>query len=76
VGAIIGTVLAFMLFDWALIILSSVAGALLIIEGLQLAGPIAWLVAVVLFIVGVVVQSRLERPPRPQRRRAAAPNVQ
>ena len=71
VGGIIGAILAFMLFDWALIILSSFVGALLVIEGLQLAGAIGWLVAAVLFVLGVIIQSRLERPPRPQRRTTA-----
>ena len=68
VGGIIGGVLACMLFDWALIILSSITGALLVIEGLQMTGPVGWLVAVGLFILGVIIQSRLERPPRPQRK--------
>jgi len=74
VGGIIGTILAFMVFDWALIVLSSFTGALLIIEGLKLANPLGWLVGLGLFIVGLVVQSRLERPPRPERRRAATNN--
>jgi len=69
VGGIIGTVLAFMLFDWALIILSSLAGALLVTEGLKMTGPVGWLIAAGLFILGVIIQSRLERPPRPQRRK-------
>jgi len=74
VGGVIGAILAFMLFDWALIILSSFTGALLITEALKLANPLGWLVGLGLFIVGLVIQSRLERPPRPERRRTATSN--
>lgn len=64
VGGIVGAVLAVMLFDWALIILSSLAGALLVMEGLKLTGPVGWLIALGLFIVGIVIQSRINGPPR------------
>ncbi len=64
VGGIVGAVLAVMLFDWALIILSSLAGALLVMEGLKLTGPVGWLIALGLFIVGIVIQSRINKPPR------------
>ncbi len=64
VGGIVGAVLAVALFDWALIILSSLAGALLIIEGLKLTGPVGWLIALGLFIVGVVIQSKVNKPPK------------
>jgi len=69
VGGVIGVALAFMLFDWALILLSSITGALLIIEGLQMTGLTGWLVGAGLFVLGIVIQSRMERPPRRQRRR-------
>ena len=72
VSGLIGAALAFMLFDWALILLSSVAGALLVTEGLKIVGPTGWLVAAGLFVLGVIIQSRMERPPRPERRRAAS----
>lgn len=68
VGGIIGAVVAFMLFDWALIILSSLSGALLITEGFNLAGPMGWLAVIGLFILGVIIQANLERPPRRQTR--------
>jgi len=68
VGGFIGAILMAMLFDWALIILSSLAGALLVIEGLHLTGPIGWLIAGGLFILGLVIQAKLERPPRPARK--------
>jgi hypothetical protein len=68
VGGIIGAILMVMLFDWALIILSSLAGALLVTEGLHLTGPIGWLIAGGLLILGIVIQANLERPPRPARK--------
>ena len=68
VGGVIGAVLAIMLFDWALIILSSLTGAMMVTEGLNMAGsPVGWLVVAGLFVLGVIIQSRLERPPRQQR---------
>jgi hypothetical protein len=66
VGGIVGAILAFMLFDWALIILSSLSGAMLIAGGLNLTGPISWLLIGGLFLVGIIVQANLERPPRQQ----------
>ena len=71
VGGFIGAILMAMLFDWALIILSSLAGALLVIEGFNLTGPIGWLIAIGLFILGIVIQTRLERPPRPERKNSS-----
>jgi hypothetical protein len=68
VGGIIGTVLAVMLFDWALIILTSLAGALLVTEGLAMTGTIGWLVTAGLFILGIIIQANLEQPPRHQTR--------
>lgn len=68
VGGIIGAALAFLLFDWALIVLTSLAGALLVVEGLSMTGLVSWLVVAGLFILGVIIQSSLERPPRQQTR--------
>src|SRR5690348_8281226 len=56
VGGILGAILAFMLFDWALIILSSLSGALLITEGVHATGPMGWLAVIGLFIIGVIIQ--------------------
>ncbi len=62
VGGIIGMALMIVFFDWALIILSSLAGAILIVEGFALVGLLALTVGVILFVVGVIFQSRLNRP--------------
>jgi hypothetical protein len=63
-GGIIGAVLAVMLFDWALIILTSLAGALLVMEGLKLQMPLGWLVAAGLTIVGIIIQAGIQRSSR------------
>ncbi|CAN5266478.1 hypothetical protein BH20VER2_BH20VER2_06460 [soil metagenome] len=58
VGAILAAILFSMLFDWALIILSAITGAVLIAEALPLAREAAWIVAAVLCVLGALVQLR------------------
>ncbi len=65
IGGILGTILIIVLFDWALIILSSLAGAGLIIETLHADRSVNILLFIGLFIVGIVVQSRLTRMKQP-----------
>jgi hypothetical protein len=50
-----------MMFDWALIFLSSLVGAELVVNGLGARPSISLLLLVVLLLVGMVVQSRLWR---------------
>jgi hypothetical protein len=56
-GGIIGAIILFMVFDWALIFVSSFAGAMLIVQTLDL-NPHAnvWLLCV-FFVLGVVFQT-------------------
>jgi hypothetical protein len=62
IGGIIGAILLSLVFDWALIFLSSATGAALIVQPLHLE-PLLGLVAfVVLLILGISVQSRIYRP--------------
>jgi hypothetical protein len=61
VGGIIGAILVIGLFDWALIILSSIAGAVMITHGLHLTGSSAGILALALIILGVAVQASLMR---------------
>jgi hypothetical protein len=67
VGGIIGAVLVVAAFDWALIFLSSAAGALLIAQSLPFAGALNWLVLLVLFVLGIFMQLGLResKPRRP-----------
>jgi len=60
VGGIVGAVALYLLFDWALIVLSSMIGATFIIQALgwrSIYAPVLFLV--VLVAVGVMLQTRL-----------------
>lgn len=73
IGGIIGVIFISVLFDWALVILSSLAGTVLIVQGFNLAGTLALGVGVVLFVAGVVFQKRLNRRPVPAENTSANP---
>ena len=64
IGAIIGVVLVVALFEWALIILSSLTGAGLIVEAAHFRPSIAGLLFVALLVVGIAVQAGLMRGER------------
>ena len=57
IGGIIGVLLVIFLFDWAIITLSSLAGASLITQALLLPSGIGGVIFIVLVIVGVVIQA-------------------
>jgi hypothetical protein len=72
IGAIVGGILVLKLFDWGLIIVSSLAGAGLLIDGIELEKSAEGLLLVAAFIVGVAVQgTHLARrtPPTKEERR-------
>lgn len=56
VGGIIGLILVSILFDWAIITLSSLAGASLIVQAVHPGPALAGLAFLILVIVGVVIQ--------------------
>jgi hypothetical protein len=64
---VIGLLLVMFLFDWALIVLSSLAGASLIVQSLLTGGGTGSIVFIGLFLVGVLIQAlvllREETPP-------------
>jgi len=64
IGGIVGVILVGMFLDWALISLSSLAGAALIAEALKLQNGIAVVVFVILTVIGVVFQARELRKDR------------
>lgn len=66
IGGIIGAVLMYAVFNWALIILSSISGAHLIVQPLALTHEMATAAFVVLVVVGILVQGRLLSSPRAQ----------
>ena len=67
IGGMIGLLLVMFLFDWALIILSSLAGAALIVQSLVADSGPGGIVFIGLFLLGVLIQGlvlmREETPP-------------
>jgi len=61
IGGIIGAILMVLLFDWALIVLSSLAGASMILHGIAVQPRALPLLYVVLAILGIVIQAHLMR---------------
>ena len=70
IGGIIGAVLMFLIFDWALILISSLSGASLIVQTTELGHDMEMLVFTVLVIIGMIIQTILMR----QNRRSEAGN--
>jgi len=64
VGGIVGVILALVVFEWALIVLSSLSGAGLIAQSVGVGRPLAALIFVAALIVGFVVQGRMLRRER------------
>jgi len=61
IGGVIGLILVSVLFDWALITLSSLAGASLIIQVFSPQGAAGGLLFFILFIAGVILQGSILR---------------
>ena len=70
IGGILGAILLSVLFDWALIFLSSITGAILISRALPLEPSMNLVVFVVLLIAGIFIQSRYFAPPEADRKLA------
>jgi hypothetical protein len=59
IGGAVGAIAVLLLFDWALIGLSSLMGSFTIVNGLPLHGTLVILLTGLLFVVGVAVQAGL-----------------
>jgi hypothetical protein len=57
IGGIAGAVLLALVFEWAIIFLSSLTGALLIVQGYDFGQPVATLLFIVLFFFGFAIQT-------------------
>ena len=65
VAGVFGAMLVTALFDWALIVLSSVVGAGLVVNAITMTRPNASALFALLLVIGIVVQAtRWERGPR------------
>ncbi|MBW8012812.1 MAG: TMEM198/TM7SF3 family protein [Chloroflexi bacterium] len=69
VGGIIGAGLVAGLFEWALIILSSLTGASMIGQALDLGRPMSVLLPMFAFIIGVVIQTSMKGDMRQRKSR-------
>jgi hypothetical protein len=58
IGAILGAIVAALIMDWAIITLSSLAGAAAIVAELHLSDSIATLLFVALSAIGIIIQGR------------------
>jgi hypothetical protein len=58
VGGVLGIILVSMMFDWAVIIISSIVGADIIIRSVDMGGPLGWLALIALIVVGIAIQAR------------------
>jgi hypothetical protein len=65
IGGVIGAILILVLFDWALIILSSFSGATLIVHSIMLPRFNMSLVFIILVIIGILVQAGILLSSRP-----------
>ncbi len=61
IGGVLGAVFVAALFDWALIALSSLAGAALVVQSLDLTRPVALLLLLAGIALGVLIQGRVYR---------------
>ena len=59
IGGVVGAVALYLLFDWGLIILSSMVGAFFIVEALNWQAPYAPVLVVALIAAGIIFQARL-----------------
>ena len=59
VGGIIGAIMLMAIFEWALIILSTLGGSMLVIQGLEVGSPWSIMLFVTLFIAGIALQARV-----------------
>ena len=61
IGGLIGLALVIFLFDWAIITLSSLAGASLLVQAFLAEGGTGGIIFMILFLIGVVVQGSVLR---------------
>lgn len=71
-GGILGVILVVALFEWALITISSLVGASMVVAGLRLGGSSAATAFLILLLAGVIIQGLALRRGRAMPRRTAS----
>jgi len=61
IGGILGALISYPLFDWALILLSALTGAVLVVQALEIGTDLALPLTVLAALVGVVIQAGIYR---------------
>jgi hypothetical protein len=64
IGGIFGAILIVLLFDWALIILSSLVGSSLVVQSLQANQQTLTILFIILLIIGILIQASTLRRSR------------
>jgi len=59
IGGLLGAVLLYLLFDWTLIVLSSLAGAAFISQTIQISAVPSVIILTALFLAGVIIQGSI-----------------
>jgi hypothetical protein len=57
-GGLVGLMIVLMMFDWALIIVSSLTGAVMLTSLISAPNRFCWMIFAALQTVGILVQSR------------------
>jgi hypothetical protein len=68
IGGVVGVILVGLFLDWALISLSSLAGAALVMDALNLSGGLGMVTFIILIVIGIVFQGRELRGNRRRKR--------
>ncbi len=69
IAGVLGAIIAAMLFEWALILLSSFVGAYLLVDSFGVNSTFDGPLFVVFSIVGIVVQAKSKKKGQPKHRR-------
>ena len=64
-GGVLGAILLSALFDWALIVLSSISGAIMVVQSLELAATWNTILFLALVLLGVLIQRRTAQTANP-----------
>jgi hypothetical protein len=61
IGGVLGAILISLIFDWALILISSVVGAFLIANAVETSAAVGNILFIIFVLAGIVVQAGIKR---------------